>query len=93
MNRHQHRLTRARRKTYGLQVHPSPHPRFHLPEIPNPPQLTSEVKADPRRREAFRLSLFEWCLLLGEVEELIQSVPETAADWVIASSGPANESR
>ncbi len=49
-------------------------PRFHLPTVPRPPEWSLETERDLEQKEAWRLSLFEWCLLLSQVEELIEEV-------------------
>jgi hypothetical protein len=50
------------------------HPRFNLPSVPNPPELNRQTEANHEQLEAWRLNLFEWCLLLNQVDELIQEV-------------------
>jgi hypothetical protein len=45
-----------------------------LPTVPRPPEWSLETERDLEQKEAWRLSLFEWCLLLSQVEELIEEV-------------------
>jgi len=48
------------------------HPRFHLPAVPRPPELNRQTEQNPEQMEAWRTSLFEWCILLSQVDELIE---------------------
>ncbi len=49
-------------------------PRFHLPAVPCPPKLNWQTERNPEQREAWKLNLFEWCLILSQVEELIEEM-------------------
>lgn len=63
---------------YGGDLPMKPHQtRFHLSFLPEPPQWSDETERNREQTEAWRLNLFEWCVLLSEVDELIQEVTRT----------------
>jgi hypothetical protein len=47
-------------------------PRFRLPSVPRPPELNRQTEQNPEQMEAWRTNLFEWCILLSQVDELIE---------------------
>jgi hypothetical protein len=60
--------------------------------MPRPPELTTEIEGNHPKRQAWKLDLFEWCCLMGDVEDLIREVEEGDASLALPFNGADNRS-